>query len=165
MAAFMKFDGGKGIQGEATDSQHPQWVIIQTMSAPIHRSIPEGAKDQQRMRGETTMGDVVIVRELDLSSVQMEESCADGTMFTSVTIDFTTQIGQRNRTYLRYILYNVIISSYNLHAHHSGEPLPTEEVTLAYTKAEWHYTKYNSQTGNQEATPRGSFDVERQVSG
>jgi type VI secretion system secreted protein Hcp len=165
MSAFMRFVGGKSIQGESTDSKHEQWVIIQTMSAPIHRSIPEGATDQNRMRGETTMGDVVIVRDMDLSSVKMQEACADGTLFSDVEIEFTTQLGTDNKTYLRYVLSNVIISSYNLHAHHSGQPLPTEEITLAYTKAEWTYTKYDSKTGEQAGKPVASFDVERQTSG
>jgi len=36
-------------------------------------SIPEGAKDAQRSRGDTTLGDVVIVRELDKSSTKLQE--------------------------------------------------------------------------------------------
>ena len=42
------------------------------MSAPIHRTIPEGARDQQRARGDTTLGDIVVVRELDKSSTPLQ---------------------------------------------------------------------------------------------
>ncbi len=162
MAAFAKFEGTKGVKGESTDSEHRDQVLLQTMSAPVHRSIPEGAKDQQRMRGETTMGDVVMVRELDLSSVGLQEACADGTLFTAVTIHFTTQLAGKNKTYLEYVLENVIVTGYSLHAHHSGQPLPTEEVTLNYTKARWKYTKWlqtDKSSDPQNESSHGSFDV------
>ena len=42
MPAFMKLGD---IKGEATDADHKDWVIIEAMSSPMFRSIPEGAKD------------------------------------------------------------------------------------------------------------------------
>ena len=166
MSAFITFGNSNSVPGESTDSAHGQWVIIQTMSAPIHRSIPEGAKDMQRMRGETTMGDVHIIRELDKSSVYIQQNCADGTLFDKVTIDFSVQLEGKNQTYLRYILEKVIISSYTINAHHSGQPLPSEQITLSYTKAEWNYTKYEptGKKGDKAKTEphRGGFDVAAQ---
>jgi hypothetical protein len=45
-------------------------------SSPALHSIPKGAKDAQRSRGDTTLGDVVVVRELDKASPKNAETQA-----------------------------------------------------------------------------------------
>jgi type VI secretion system secreted protein Hcp len=147
MPAFVKL---KGIDGQATDAAHKGWVIIQSMSAPIYRSIVDGARDQQRVQGDTTLGDVVIVRELDKSSTKLQEACAQGKFFDDVEIHFCTTVKNKQEPYLTYKLYNVIITSYNLHANESGMPLPTEQITMNYTKADWCYVVVNPDTGAKE---------------
>ena len=61
MPAFVKLGD---IKGQATDADHKDWILIESMSAPISRSIPMNARDQQRTQGSTSLGDVVLVREL-----------------------------------------------------------------------------------------------------
>ena len=141
MAAFMKLGD---IQGESTDANHDKWILIQSMSSPIFRSIPEGAKDNERSFGETTLGDIVVVRQLDKSSVKLQEACANGTFFGQVDIEFTTQASGSGTTYLKYILKDVIVSSYSFHGNSSGDPIPSEEVSLSYTEVEWTYTIIDS---------------------
>ena len=60
MAAFIKLGD---IKGEATDSGHKDWIIIEAMSSSVSRSIQHGAKDQQRTKGETSLSDIQIVRQ------------------------------------------------------------------------------------------------------
>lgn len=155
MAAFLKIDG---VPGEATDSNHDGWIIIQSMSSPVFRSIPEGAKDSQRSRGDTTLGDVVVVRELDKSSVKLQEACANGTYYGTVEIEFTAQVGNSQQAYYKYKLSDVIVSSYSVHANASGDPLPSEEVTLSYTKVEWTYVLLDPATGDPQGNVVGSFN-------
>ncbi|MCA9062710.1 MAG: type VI secretion system tube protein Hcp [Planctomycetaceae bacterium] len=146
MPAFMKLGN---IEGEATDKDHDKWILIDSMSSPIFRSVPEGAKDQQRTKGETTLGDVVVVRQLDKSSTKLQESCANGTFFSSVEIHFCTTVKNKQAPYLTYKLSDVIVSSYSMHANGSGSPLPSEEITLGYTKAEWTYAVIDPKTGDK----------------
>lgn len=155
MAAFLKLGD---IKGEATDKKHKDWIIIQSMSSPVFRSIPEGAKDSQRSRGDTTLGDIAVVRELDKSSVKLQESCANGTFFDTVEINFTSQVGNAQEPYYKYKLSDVIISSYSVHANSSGDPLPSEEVTLSYTKVEWTYVLLNPKTGKPDGNVPGKFN-------
>jgi len=154
MAAFLKLGD---IKGEATDSKHKDWIIIQSMSSPVFRSIPEGAKDSQRSRGDTTLGDIAVVRELDKSSVKLQEACANGTFFSEVEIEFTSQVGNEQAPYLNYKLADVIISSYSFHGNSSGDPLPSEEVTLSYTKVEWTYQLLDPKTGRTTGNVPGKF--------
>ncbi|MEQ9408990.1 MAG: type VI secretion system tube protein Hcp [Fuerstiella sp.] len=155
MAAFMKLGD---IKGEATDNDHKDWIIIESMSSPIFRSIPEGAKDAQRSRGDTTLGDVVVVRELDKSSTKLQEACANGTFFDEVEIHFTTQVKNKQEPYLTYKLKDVIITSYSFHGNAAGDPLPTEEVTLGYTEVEWTYITVDPKTGDKKGNVPAKYN-------
>ena len=155
MAAFMEF---QGIPGEATDSEHKDWIIIQSLSAPIMRTIPDGSKDHQRTRGETILGDIVVLRELDKSSVKLQEACATGKFSPVVNIHFTTDVQGKSEPYLKYKLTDVIISSYSFHGTSSGDPLPTEELTLAYSEVEWTYIQIDPKTGQPKGQVPGKYN-------
>ena len=155
MPAYMKING---IDGEATDQGHDKWILIESMSAPINRSIPAGAKDQQRTKGDTTLGDVVVVRQLDKSSTKLQESCANGTFYKDVEIHFCTTVKGKQETYLKYVLQDVIVSSYSFHGNASGSPLPSEQVTLAFTAVEWTYIVVDPKTGDAKGNVPGKFN-------
>ena len=113
MPAFMKLGD---IKGEASDQDHKDWIIIESMSSSIFRSIPSGAKDQQRTKGETTLGDIVCVRQLDKSSTKLQEACANGTFFKEVEVHFCTTVKNKQEPYLTYKLSDAIVSSYSCQA-------------------------------------------------
>ena len=56
---YVKVDG---IEGEAIDSNHQKWIISNSPSLPIFRGIPSAAIDQQRTKGETSLGDINLTR-------------------------------------------------------------------------------------------------------
>ena len=147
MPAFLKLGD---LKGEATDSGHKDWIRIDSMSAAVHRSIPQGAKDQQRTKGETTLGDVVIVRQLDKSSTKLQEASAAGKFYPEAEIDFCTVVNNKAEPYLKYVMKDVIITSYSFHGHGTGEPLPSEEITLGFTGAEWTYIVVDPKTGKPQ---------------
>ena len=155
MPAFLKLGD---IKGEATDQDHKDWIQVESMSAPIHRSIPEGAKDQQRARGDTTLGDVVIVRPLDKSSTKLQEACASGKFYADAEIHLCTTVKGKQQPYLKYLLKNVIISSYSFHGNASGSPTPSEELTLAFTGVEWNYSVVDPATGDTKGNVPGKYE-------
>lgn len=155
MPAFMKL---KDVPGESTDQDHDGWVRIESMSSPINRTIGSGAKDNERTRGETILGDVTVVRELDKSSVKIQENCAKGTFFKEVEIHFCATFGSKQVPYLTYKLANVLITSYSFHGTAAGSPLPTEQVTLGYTKAEWNYIILSPEDGSNLGNIPGSYE-------
>jgi len=155
MPAFMKLGD---IKGEATDADHKEWVIIESMSSPMYRSVPAGAKDQQRTKGETTLGDVACSRQLDKSSTKLQEACANGTFFKEVEIHFCTTVKNKQEPYLTYKLSDVIISSYSFHGNASGSPLPSEQITLGYTKVEWTYIVIDPATGDKKGNVPAKYN-------
>lgn len=155
MPAFMKLGD---IKGEATDTDHKEWILLESMSSPMFRSVPSGAKDQQRTKGETTLGDIVCVRQLDKSSTKLQEACANGTFFKEVEIHFCTTVKNKQEPYLTYKLSDVIVSSYSIMANSSGSPLPSEEITMGYTKAEWTYIVVDPKTGDKKGQVPAKYD-------
>lgn len=155
MPAFMKLGS---IEGEATDQDHSKWIIIDSMSSPIYRSIPEGAKDQQRSRGETTLGDVSVVRQLDKSSTKLQEACANGTFFQEVEVHFCTTVKNKQEPYLKYKLSNVIVTSYSFSGMASGQPIPSEQITMGYTECEWTYVVVDPATGNKQGQVAAKYN-------
>ncbi len=155
MPAFMKLGD---IKGESTDQGHKDWILIESMSSPIYRNIPEGARDNERMRGRTTIGDVVCVRQLDKSSVKLQEACANGTFFKEVEIHLCSQVKNKAEPYLKYKLENVIITSYSFHGTADGGK-PSEEITMNYTKVTWTFMLLNKDSGAGEGQVETKFDL------
>ena len=155
MPAFVKLGD---IKGQATDQDHKEWILIESMSAPISRSIPMNARDQQRTQGSTSLGDVVLVRELDKSSTKLQEACANGTFFPEVEIHLCATVKNRQDPYLTYKLKNVIVTSYSFHGNASGSPLPTEQVSLGFTEVEWNYIILDPDTGDKKGNVPAKYN-------
>ncbi|MDA0766688.1 MAG: type VI secretion system tube protein Hcp [Verrucomicrobia bacterium] len=159
-AGYMKLGD---IDGEATDTDHKDWIIIHSMSSPIFRApVTDPATGVQRSRGDVVLGDIVCVKELDKSSPKLAEAVCNGVHIPEVTIHFTVTVQEpqpdgtfknKQEPYLTYKLKDVIISSYSFHGNAAGDPLPTEEVTLGYTEVEWTYIVLDKDT----KTPTGEI--------
>ena len=135
------------IKGEATDNDHKDWIIIESMSSPIFRALQTDATTgHARHRGDAVLGDIVCTKELDKSSPKIAEAVCEGTTYPEVEIRLTRSFASSDGTgaerrvpYLTYKLKNVLVSSYSFHGSAAGDPLPTEEITLGYTEVEWTY--------------------------
>ncbi len=154
MPAYVKLGD---IKGEATEADHKDWIIIESMSAGVSRSIPPGAKDHQRARGETSLSDVSVVRQLDKSSTKLQEACANGTLFPEVEVHFCTTVKNKQEPYLKYLLKNVIVNGYGFSGNSSGDPLPTESVSLTFTEVEWTYVVIDPETGDKKGQVPGKY--------
>lgn len=156
-SAFVKIGD---IKGNSLDQNHKDWVIIDSMSSPIMRTIPQGAVAQQRVRGGTTLADVVVTRQLDKSSTKLQEACANGTLFKEVEVHFCTQLKNKNEPYLIYKLKDVIVSSYALSAQ-AGQnaPQPVEQISLNYSAVEWTYVDIDEKTGDVRGQVPAQYDA------
>jgi len=158
MAGFIKIGD---IEGESNDKNHKKWINIESVSHPISRSIPEGAKDQERARGTTTISDFVVTRPLDKSSVKLAEACAKGKFFPEVTIHLCSQIKDEEKTFHEHKLKNVVVTSYQVQGHSSGSPQPSEVVTLNCTDIDWTYTILDHETGDPKGNVAASFSLSK----
>ena len=67
---------------------------------------------------------------LDKPADNIQESCANGTFFSELELNSCTTLKNKQEPYLTYKLKDVIVTSYGFHGNASGDPLPSEEITL-----------------------------------
>ena len=75
MPAYIKIPD---VTGEVNEQNHQQWVEVNSVSLPIHRSIQNGAVGVGRSNGETTLGDVVVSKTWDSSTPGLAAAVANG---------------------------------------------------------------------------------------
>jgi len=151
-AAYIKFDG---IDGEATDSSHQSWSDLLSFSHTIHKP-GAGATGATRTRGDVTLGDVVVVRELDKASPKLQEAVLRGKVFPMVQFEFASSSDRA--TYLKYELTNVMVTSISTSG--DADDRPTEEVTLNFEEIKVTYTEYDPVTKKKKGNIEYSWKVE-----
>lgn len=117
--AFMKLGD---IKGEASETDHKDWVIIQSMSQPLFQS-----------GGSVDFGDIVLTKELDKSSPKLAEAIANGTNIPEATIVFTRSVGETQEPYLQYKLTDVQITSYSFMSDPETEALRREHTLDSFS--------------------------------
>ena len=144
-AAYMKLGD---IEGEATDRDHREWINILSMSSPALSVYAEiGASGQCGVvlqgRGDTTLDDIVVVRELDKSSTKLQEAACNEEFFSEAVIDLVSTDRRGEESYLRYKLIGATIKSYSISPgiNASGESVPMESLTINYTTIDADYSR------------------------
>lgn len=148
-AAYLKLGD---IKGEATDSEHKDWIDVLSFEQSMRKS-GEGATGATRQRGDVIMDDIVVVKELDKSSPKLAESIAMGTVIPKVEFELTSSAG----TYYKYELTNVMVTSYSVSG--TADERPTEQVSLNFEEIKTTYTEYGSD-GKKGGNVETSWKVE-----
>lgn len=162
-AAFIKLGD---IKGEATDNEHKDWIIIESMSHGItnQRDAASGLPTGKRQHKPFT-----ITKEIDKSSPKLMEACVNGRAIPVVRLEFVRK-GEQDR-YYEVIIKNVLVTSYQ-----SGAPsgqAPTESFSLNYEEIKWTYSVWDDtdivhvdhsyrwnlihEVGESDRVPAGSF--------
>jgi len=148
-AAYLKFDG---VDGEATDAKHKEWIDVLSFSQTITRETSDSS-GATRTRSSATMGDIVVVKELDKSSPKLAESILMGKVFPTVKFQLASSAG----TYFTYELKNVMVTSYSISG--DADQVPMEEFSLNFEEIKVTYTEMDSE-GNKKGNVEYSWKVE-----
>lgn len=146
-AAFLKFDG---VDGEAKDKDHKDWINILSFEQTISR---ESSSSSARARGAAVFGDFVLTKTLDKSSPKIAEAIATGKVFPKVDLQLSAGSG----TYLSYELKNVMITSYSISG--DADDRPTEQISLNFGEIKMSYTESGSD-GSAKGNVEYSWKVE-----
>ena len=156
-AAYLKFDG---VDGECKDPAHDKWIDVSSIQFGAGRAIT-GAGSTRNV-GPATHQDVKVTKWIDKSTPILMESVCKGKVYPKVEIEVTAagyDPTSSNTTYLTYVLENVIISSYSTGGV-GGDTVPTEELSLNFTKIEYSYSSQNNNTGEVEFSTNVTCVVE-----
>jgi type VI secretion system secreted protein Hcp len=76
-----------------------------------------------------------------------------------VLVEFTTTTAGKTETYLKWKLENVIFTGYSVHGNSSGEPMPSEQVSMNFTKITYTYTEFDNQKGTKKGNVETKYEV------
>ncbi len=140
----MAYDGYlkiEGINGESTDSNHPQWVEIVSFRHDV--SQPAGSATSRvggRTGARVNIADFTISKVLDISTPLLHRYCCDGTHVGTVMIELC-EAGGEAHMYMRWTLTDAIISSVKPSGVANEEVFarPIEEVSFNFGTIQWEY--------------------------
>jgi len=159
MEMFLKIDT---IDGEATDSKHQDWIIIESMSHGVLRPTTNvvAGGGSGRTTGPCVLQDIVVTKEVDKSTPKLNLALCDGTSFQDVEIELVRSVAGTNQTYYKIEFHDVLVSSVQPSgsADSSGDK-PTEEVSFNFTKIVWTYTEFDDTKGTSKGQTTATWDL------
>ena len=74
-------------------------------------------------------------------------------------VEFTTTTGGKTETYLQWKLENVVFTGYSVHGNSSGEPLPSEQTSMNFSKITYTYTEFDNKTGSVKGNVKTIYEL------
>lgn len=132
---YMQF--GTTIKGDVTAQGYDQWIALDSFQFGVEKPVTFTSSGTQA--GAPKFSDITITKQMDKSSPQLlQEMLAPSAPSPVVKIDFVRTLGTGQPvTYAEYTLTNPIITGYSTS---SGGSLPTESITIAFTKITYSFT-------------------------
>jgi len=128
---------GEPVTDRAADnySHNPEWLHGQglvggTMCSARASNDPVFFSHHANV--DKVFSDGVLSQQLDKTSANLQESCANGTFFSEVEPNSVTTIKNKQEPYLTYKLKNVLVTSYNISGSGQSEDVPAEDFSLNF---------------------------------
>ncbi len=129
MAIYMKYGS---IKGAVTTEGFKDWIELHSFQWGTGRGIASAARSAtSREHSEPSLSEITVTKRMDVSSPKLFLDSVAGELNNKVTIKFTTTTKNKVETFLTYELENTGLSGYSIS---SGGDMPTESLTLNYTK-------------------------------
>jgi type VI secretion system secreted protein Hcp len=135
VAIYMSF--GK-FEGDVTTSGFEKWIELSSFQWGVGRGIGSAMSGQaSRESSIPSVSEVVVTKRMDKSSPKLWEDSVGGKLNSTVKIAFTTTSEGETKKFLEYEFTNTGLSGYSIS---SGGDMPTESLSLNFTKVEWSLT-------------------------
>lgn len=150
---FLKIDG---IDGESTDSKHKNeidvlsWSWGETQSGTMAGGGGGGA-------GKVAMQDFHFVMKVNKASPKLLQACACGEHIKKAVL-ICRKAGKDQQEYLKITLSDLIVSSYQTGGSSGSDILPTDQISLNYSKIEFEY-KEQKADGTLGGAVKGGWNL------
>jgi len=135
VAIYMNWDG---VPGDVTTQGFEKWIELQSFQWGVGRGIGSAMSGQaSRESSIPSVSEIVVTKRMDGSSPGLWTDSVAGQLNTTVKIAFTTTSKGATTEFLNYELTNTGLSGYSLS---SGGDMPTESLSLNFTKVVWKFT-------------------------
>ncbi|MBA2920545.1 Hcp1 family type VI secretion system effector [Sphingomonas sp. MAH-20] len=134
MAIYLKFDS---IKGSTTDSQFKDQIELESFQwgAGIGCSSARGG---DRTTSEPSVSEITASKQTDKSSELLFKALLKGDAVGKGVISFTAAIKGESVAYATLTLEEVIVSGFSMSSG-GGDSLPTESISLNFTKFDWSF--------------------------
>lgn len=153
---FLKIDG---IEGESTDARHKGEIEIESFSwgeSNTGRTSSGGGGGA----GKVQMQDIHFTTKISKASPKLFLSCASGKHIKKATL-IARKAGKEQQEFLKIEFTDVLVSSYQTGGSES-DGLPTDQVSLNFTKIEFDYAPQNPD-GSIGGVIGGSWDISENI--
>ena len=144
---YIKFNGKYKIDGESLDSDHSKWIEVTSWDHSVRQPKSATASSAGGHTAERCEhGDMIFMKDLDLTSPKLWEACSAGHTFDEIVIDFMRADGNSRVKYLEVQLKHALITSVTPSVQDEG--IPKEAFALKYAAIQWTYSKQDIKGGN-----------------
>ncbi len=170
-AVFAKYDG---IDGEAKDEGHKDWINLLSFDWEANQST--AASGQSRRRGSAVVEDIRMTMEFEKSTPKLLEKMNLGEVIPKLEIELTRVVpcvepprdpsgepipGEMCEVvYLRYELKNVRVTSYSTSTGEDLDERPQVVLSNNFEEIKITYTEYDSE-GNKGGNAETTWKVEK----
>ncbi len=152
VAYYLKIDG---IEGESKDDKHKNEIDIETWSWG-QTNVGDAAYRGGEGAGKVSAQDFHFVMKVNKASPKLMEACASGEGIKKAVLT-ATKAGKTEQDFLKVTLNDFIVSSYQTLGGASTDVLPSDQITLNFSKMEMEY-KEQQAGGSLGGSVRGGWD-------
>ncbi len=158
LPAVQKIRESPTTRANASDDKHKETIEIASWSFGSSNPSSVGSSGMSAGREASTpaISEIVVTKTQDKSSPKLAEGVSKG----KTTQELKKQTTHNGDTYYQVKLTDVMVSSWSVSGQGSGDPVPTESLSLNFTKIEWNYTPQNA---DSPALLKGSWNLKENV--
>ncbi len=150
----------KGIEGESSDKDHKGEIDLQSWSwgetqGGTHSSGGGGGA------GKVSMQDFHFTMKVNKATPKLMQACATGEHIDQAIL-ICRKAGGQQQEYLKVTFSDLLVSSYQTGGSASSDVIPTDQISLNFSKIEFEY-KEQKPDGTLGGAIKAGYDVKRNV--
>lgn len=150
---FLKIDG---IKGESKDSKHKDEIQLESWSWGESNSGSHDAGGGGGA-GKVSMQDFHFTMKLNTATPKLFLACANGEHIKEATLT-CRKAGGEQQEFLKIKFSDMLVSSYQTGGGGGGDVVPTEQVSLNFSKIEYEYAPQDEK-GKLGAPVKAGYDL------
>lgn len=143
------------ISGECVLPNYAKQIVLLSFSHSVAMPMTSDPFNTKRTSGTAHVSEITVSKFLDSASASLNQKCLQGIDLGEVVITLLQSDQEAVIEMMKYTLSNVMISSVSIGG---GGGLPTETVSLNFTKIAWAYMPQKKQ-GGADGTAAGTWDL------
>jgi len=156
--AFLKITG---ITGDAKDSNHTDWLQLESYSFGCHNT-GSAAVGTGMGTGKVAMQDFSFVPNGDSGGPDLFTACCSGKHLAEGTLELQKSAGDSKLVFFKVTFTDLLISSFSSHGG-QGQEIPANQVTFNFAKIKMEATAQNTSGGGKGKTVTGGWDVKGNI--